>query len=101
MRISDWSSDVCSSDLQFGFHQFDVGTILHGRGFCAFHEHQCPLERGRASARANTLSASTVRVISSAAVHASCCQSSYGDSANWKITTGRLAIGAFMSVLQN
>ena len=23
------------------------------------------------------------------------------DSANWKITTGRLAIGAFMSVLQN
>ena len=30
-----------------------------------------------------------------------CCQSSYGLIANWKMITGRFAIGAFSSVLQN
>ena len=47
------------------------------------------------------LSTSTVSVISSAPPHASVFQSSNGLIANWKITTGRFAIGAFMSVLQN
>ena len=39
--------------------------------------------------------------MTSAPSQASCCQLSYGLSANWKITTGRLAIGALRSVLQN
>ncbi len=51
--------------------------------------------------RAAILSASTVSVISSAAAQASDFQSSNGLIANWKITTGRFAIGAFMSVLKN
>src|SRR3546814_17886976 len=34
MRISDWSSDVCSSDLR---RQFDrVGRLLHNPGLCFF-----------------------------------------------------------------
>src|SRR3546814_2713129 len=28
MRISDWSSDVCSSDLLYGFSLFDLGLPL-------------------------------------------------------------------------
>ncbi len=40
-------------------------------------------------------------VIRSAPAQASCCQFGYGLSANWKITTGRFAIGAFRLVLQN
>src|SRR3546814_9189807 len=27
MRISDWSSDVCSSDLQYGLEALNAGTI--------------------------------------------------------------------------
>ena len=34
-------------------------------------------------------------------VQASFCHSLYGDSANWKMTVGRLAIGALRLVLQN
>ena len=37
----------------------------------------------------------------SAPVQASVCQSLYGLSANWKMTTGRLEIGPFRLVLQN
>src|SRR5262245_50433883 len=40
--------------------------------------------------RAMMLSASTAKVMINAPVHASFCQSLYGLSANWKITTGRL-----------
>ncbi len=47
------------------------------------------------------LSASTVTVMMSAPVQASFCHSAYGESANWKITTGRLETGAFMLRLQN
>ena len=48
------------------------------------------------------LSASTVTVMSSAPAQASCLPVLVGaDSANWKMTTGRLAIGALRSVLQN
>jgi hypothetical protein len=36
-----------------------------------------------------------------APVQASACQSLYGLSANWKMTTGRLATGAFRLLLQN
>ena len=39
---------------------------------------------------------STLAVINSAPTQASCFQSSYGLIANWKITTGRFAIGAFI-----
>src|SRR6185437_3125782 len=51
--------------------------------------------------RAVMLSARTASVMIRAPVHASDCQSLYGLSANWKITTGRLAIGALRLVLQN
>src|SRR3546814_15329986 len=33
MRISDWSSDVCSSDLLAENEQHDVGVLLDGAGF--------------------------------------------------------------------
>src|SRR3546814_5810244 len=39
MRISDWSSDVCSSDL--------AGVAGQGAGFAVPGEHRCPLARGR------------------------------------------------------
>src|SRR3546814_4802151 len=32
MRISDWSSDVCSSDLQIGLSRGDGGVFLFERG---------------------------------------------------------------------
>src|SRR3546814_12214203 len=34
MRISDWSSDVCSSDLQFRFHARMVAGSDHVAGKC-------------------------------------------------------------------
>src|SRR6266480_913546 len=55
----------------------------------------------RKSARAATLMPRTSSVMSAAPPHASRCQSSYGLIANWKITTGRFAIGRFMSVDMN
>src|SRR3546814_13871360 len=48
MRISDWSSDVCSSDLEAGDGAHDVGGLVH-------HDHG-----GRAQARAER--AQTVEV---------------------------------------
>src|SRR3546814_2017864 len=34
MRISDWSSDVCSSDLVTGYAQCEEGLVkLYGRGY--------------------------------------------------------------------
>ena len=44
---------------------------------------------------------STASVISNAPAHASDFQSSKGLIANWKMTTGRFAMGPFMSALQN
>src|SRR3546814_6746764 len=42
MRISDWSSDVCSSDLGQGLHPADqrVGTILQAGGAVAQLDEQ-------------------------------------------------------------
>ena len=40
-------------------------------------------------------------VMMSAPDQASCCQFGYGLSANWKITTGKLAMGAARLLLQN
>src|SRR3546814_10371569 len=37
MRISDWSSDVCSSDLLAGFVEHDVLGQLHGARPIAGH----------------------------------------------------------------
>src|SRR5262249_6169607 len=54
-----------------------------------------------ASARAPILSPRMAKVMSSAPPQASRCQASYGLMANWKITTGRLAIGASRFKLQN
>src|SRR5208282_551094 len=51
--------------------------------------------------RAETLSTKIVTVMIRAPAQASCCQSLYGLNANWKITTGRFAIGAVSLVLQN
>src|SRR3546814_5183214 len=48
MRISDWSSDVCSSDLVFG-DRLD-GAALAG-GVAAFEQHQHSLARVREPAR--------------------------------------------------
>src|SRR6202035_4359721 len=53
------------------------------------------------STRAVMESARTAKVMRRAPVQASCCHSLYGLSANWKMTTGRLAIGAFKFVLKN
>ncbi len=47
------------------------------------------------------LKASTLKVMSNAPAQASACHSLYGLMANWKITTGRLAMGCIRSVLQN
>ena len=47
------------------------------------------------------LNANTAMVMMRAPVQASDCQSLYGLSANWKMTTGRLAIGALRFVLPN
>src|SRR3546814_17722463 len=58
MRISDWSSDVCSSDLQLRAHMAAIGTPILGDGkyggaeaFIAgldlerrLHLHACTLE---------------------------------------------------------
>src|SRR5690606_26986967 len=55
----------------------------------------------RKNTRARMLSASTVSVMISAPAQARRIQLSYGLMANWKITTGRLAIGPPMSVLKN
>ena len=44
---------------------------------------------------------STVSVMSSAPAQARRIQLSYGLIANWKITTGRLAMGLPMSALKN
>src|SRR3546814_15525888 len=32
MRISDWSSDVCSSDLRFVANPFNAGEVLYRTG---------------------------------------------------------------------
>ena len=47
------------------------------------------------------LSNKIVEVMINAPAQARSCQFGYGLRANWKMTTGRLAIGAFKSVLQN
>src|SRR3546814_6262154 len=47
MRISDWSSDVCSSDLTVGRHEL---TAAFGGGIVIFESHfvlSLPLEAGR------------------------------------------------------
>src|SRR3546814_785492 len=54
MRISDWSSDVCSSDLGTGsneerYHATDEGERRHDNGAQAqFHSFECRLKRGLA-----------------------------------------------------
>src|SRR3546814_9153079 len=36
MRISDWSSDVCSSDLSYATYRRTHTTPAHGTGFAVF-----------------------------------------------------------------
>src|SRR3546814_3580736 len=43
MRISDWSSDVCSSDLKISF-DYNRYTFCH-RQFCDFLPNPCPFFR--------------------------------------------------------
>src|SRR3546814_20668466 len=46
MRISDWSSDVCSSDLQCNKHKISAcprAPILHDTGHVARHFRQHPV----------------------------------------------------------
>src|SRR3546814_4544778 len=38
MRISDWSSDVCSSDLDIGLGRLDVGGVGHRAAFRTDHD---------------------------------------------------------------
>src|SRR3546814_15151256 len=45
MRISDWSSDVCSSDLDRDVWVFGYGSLMWNPGF-AFLERQPALLRG-------------------------------------------------------
>src|SRR3546814_13095191 len=69
MRISDWSSDVCSSDLRIAVVDFDVH---HGNGTQAafwsdpdlFYAstHQSPLYPGTGSARERGVNANIVNV---------------------------------------
>src|SRR3546814_8409336 len=42
MRISDWSSDVCSSDLQFGFYRRRFSACVY-----QYHFKRAGLARGR------------------------------------------------------
>ena len=51
--------------------------------------------------RAEMLKIKMLTVMMSAPAQARFCHSLYGLNANWKITTGRLAMGAFKFVLQN
>src|SRR4030095_12435067 len=55
----------------------------------------------RNTERARTLMISTASGMSREPAHASSCHSVHGQRANWKLTTGRFAIGAFMLVAQN
>src|SRR3546814_3351682 len=41
MRISDWSSDVCSSDLAIGLHR-DFGHLRHERAERLVHGNATP-----------------------------------------------------------
>src|SRR3546814_1295931 len=45
MRISDWSSDVCSSDLAAYQHAADRGGIAHRRRCGAKHSQQSTRQR--------------------------------------------------------
>src|SRR3546814_4906469 len=44
MRISDWSSDVCSSDLRFGLES-DRQRLAVGAMFFEIHQHQPAREK--------------------------------------------------------
>src|SRR3546814_17271452 len=46
MRISDWSSDVCSSDLVFGHIRSLLRSSLLARGIREFEECYCDLFGG-------------------------------------------------------
>src|SRR3546814_3017096 len=40
MRISDWSSDVCSSDLQFSLGSIDIGGVTIDDGAIVYDDAQ-------------------------------------------------------------
>src|ERR1700722_11598794 len=71
-----------------------------GRGRAGAHRRP-PGFSAETTKRAMMLRMRIVRVINSAPDHASCCQFLYGLRANWKMTTGRLAIGWPRLLLQN
>src|SRR3546814_4610190 len=47
MRISDWSSDVCSSDLSAPARRLSTGTRRAGRGAVNVVDRDLPPVRGR------------------------------------------------------
>src|ERR1039457_1063965 len=69
-----------------------VPRLGRGELGCA---HLCAFPPGSAEMmrRAMTLKSRIASVMRSAPDQASCCQSLYGLKANWKITTGRFAMG--------
>src|SRR3546814_2571668 len=50
MRISDWSSDVCSSDLHAIDREIEIGIVEHDEGRIAAQFHREFLHRARALA---------------------------------------------------
>src|SRR5438093_89704 len=81
-------------ERRVGCARFDRGSGKRGHG-----GHRAI--RWRNNVRARTFNSNTVSVINSAPAHANCCQSLYGLIANWKMTTGKFAIGALKFDVQN
>src|SRR6185437_9444363 len=96
-----------ASVIEVELAHFDLGRglrdRLHGLDLALRHAHRdrAPCPSLETTVRARMLSTRIAAVMRSAPVHASRCQLSYGLRANWKITTGRLAMGALRLVLQN
>src|SRR4029079_16280273 len=79
---------------------FGARGCVRDRGDCnGCYAHDVFLCAARV--RAMMLRASTASVMMSAPIQASFCQSWWGLSETWKMTTGRLATGAFKLRLQN
>src|SRR3546814_3163332 len=49
MRISDWSSDGCSSDLEIGMHVERAGVHIRARTLALARQRIHPLGRGRSA----------------------------------------------------
>src|SRR4029077_17016480 len=99
--------DVAVVEVEMAHIELDrAGSLRHGRRRPGLHYGGGPQSRlppglNDTTTRALMLRIRMLSVMISAPDQASCCQFGYGLRANWKITTGRFAIGALRLVLQN